>query len=163
MINLTSLERKAKETLEFISNNDQSFSWNAFENDYEPKSLELKGKKMREGVPSENRHKIRISTADFTGKNIKNLIVPRVITFEQCPNSMREMVTKSVHRREPKKKHSLYSNRTLCSIESTAIDQEFGGVDFMKFWVRHRFEEKSIDSLVCRIESKRRKLREMRG
>lgn len=28
MINLKSLERKAKETLELISNNDQSFSWN---------------------------------------------------------------------------------------------------------------------------------------
>lgn len=87
------------------------------------------------------------------------MIVPRVITFEECPNSMREMTGKGVHRREPKKKNSLFSNRTLCHIESTSIDQEIEGIDFMKFWVRHRFEEKSIDSLVSRIESKRRQLR----
>lgn len=44
-MNLKSLERKAKETLEYLSNNDQSFSWNATENEYQPRSMELKVKK----------------------------------------------------------------------------------------------------------------------
>lgn len=44
--------------------------------------MELRGKRPREGVCSENRNKARISTADFSGKNIKNLIVPRVVAFE---------------------------------------------------------------------------------
>jgi hypothetical protein len=39
MINLKSLERKAKETLEYLSNNDQSFSWNVMENDDVPRSV----------------------------------------------------------------------------------------------------------------------------
>lgn len=76
---------------------------------------------------------------------------------------MREATGKSVHRRDPRKKHSLSSNRTLSGMESIVMEQEIEGIDFMKYWVRHRFEEKSIDSLVSQIESKRRKLKEMRG
>ena len=33
----------------------------------------------------------------------------------------------------------------------------------MKYWVRHRFEEKSINSLVSRIEQKRQQLRDLRS
>lgn len=42
------------------------------------------------------------------------------------------------------------------------LDKEIEGVDFMKFWVRHRFVDKSVNSLVNRIEEKRRKIRELR-
>lgn len=124
MMKLKLLERRAKETLEFLSNHDQSFSWNTPENDYQPPSIELRGKKHRESGPSEQRNRARISTADFTGKNIKNMIVPRVITFEESPNSMRETIAKTVNRREPRKKHSLSSNRTLSGIESAVMEQE---------------------------------------
>jgi hypothetical protein len=81
MNNLKSLERKAKETLELLSNNEQPFTWNNIENDYQPKSLELRSKKNRETLTIESRNRVRISTAVFTGKNIKNMIVPKVITF----------------------------------------------------------------------------------
>lgn len=47
MSRLRTLERRAKETLEFISNNDHTNHWNTLENEYQPQSMELKRKKNR--------------------------------------------------------------------------------------------------------------------
>ena len=157
------VESEAAEMLHSLSQHDPPSNWECHHQ--RPRTRTTAGLKLSplpEVVTAPHTHRSARLANILTPRNTqKHTLVPKKISLEEHSRGACRWPALPAHSKENRKKKSALSQRT---IEQAPLPEEteahaFEGADLIKYWVRHRSEERAISSLVQRIRAKRQALR----